>query len=296
MFAILGATGKVGLSTISTLRQAGTPVRAIVRDETKAGRFRAMGCEVALADLRNVDALSRAIADADAVQIILPPPFASEDAVGDMRRSIDSLADAFGRAHPARLVAVSDYGAHVGEWIGMPSVFRLFEERLRELAMPKVFLRSAEHMEGWGLIIPVAVATGILPSLHQPLDMQFPTISAPDLGRIAAELLLRRSTGASVRIVHAEGPRRYSANDVAAGLSQLCGRAIVADAQPRSQWRDSLVRVVSPSVAALLIDLYDAHNKGGLVDIEPDASEVRYGTTTLVDALRPLVPSAARYD
>jgi uncharacterized protein YbjT (DUF2867 family) len=142
MFAILGATGKVGRSTIATLRQAGTPVRAILRDETKATEFRAMGCEVALADLRNVDALSLAIADADAVQIILPPPFAAEDAVGDMRRSIDGLAEALGRAHPARLVAVSDYGAHVGEWIGMPSVFRLFEERLRELAMPKVLLRS----------------------------------------------------------------------------------------------------------------------------------------------------------
>ena len=177
----------------------------------------------------------------------------------------------------------------------MPSVFRLYEERLRELAMPKAFLRSAERMEGWGLVIPVAVATGILPSLHQPLDMRFPTISAPDLGRISAELLLRRNTEVVDRIVHAEGPRRYSANDVAAAVGQLCGRAVIAEAQPRSQWRDSLTRVLSPSVAALLIDLYDAHNTGGLVDIEPDANDVRYGSTELVAALRPLVPVAARH-
>lgn len=87
---------------------------------------------------------------ADTMHRAATPPVASEDAVGDMRRSIDCLAEALGRAQPTRLVAVSDYGAHVGEWIGMPSVFRLFEERLHELAMPKVFLRSAEHMEGWG--------------------------------------------------------------------------------------------------------------------------------------------------
>ena len=84
MFAILGATGKVGRSTISTLRQAGTPVRAISKDETKASEFRAMGCEVALADLQNVGALSLAIADADAVQIVFRPPVASEDVVGDI--------------------------------------------------------------------------------------------------------------------------------------------------------------------------------------------------------------------
>jgi uncharacterized protein YbjT (DUF2867 family) len=293
MFAIVGATGKVGYSTISSLREAGAPVRAILRDEAKASQFLAMGCEVAVADLRNAEALSRAIGDAETVQIVLPPSLGAEDAVGDMRRSIDSLAEALERARPNRVLAISDYGAHVAEWIGMPSVFRLFEERLRQLAMPTVLLRSAEHMEGWGLVIPVAAATGILPSLHHPVDMTFPTISAPDLGRIAADLLLRRSTDADVRIVHAEGPRRYSSNDVADALTQLCGRAVTAEAQPRSQWRDGLEWVLSSSAATLLIELYDAHNKGGLVDVEPDADDVRYGRTELVDALRPLVLAAA---
>jgi hypothetical protein len=38
---------------------------------------------------------------------------------------------------------------------------------------------------------------------------------------------------------------------------------------------------------------YDAHNKSGLVDVEPATGEVRYGTTELIEALRPLVPAAA---
>ena len=287
MFVVVGAAGKVGYSTSSALRKAGVPVRAVLRDESKAGRLAAIGCDIALADLQDPAALGRAIANADAVQIILPPPPKAEDAAGEMRRSIESLTDALERAHPKRVLAISDYGAHVGQDVGMPSVFRIFEQRLRRLKMSKVILRSAEHMEGWGASIPMAVATGVLPSLHHPVERMFPAVSAPDVGLIAADLLLHASE-ADEQVVHAEGPRRYSAVDVAAALSQLLGRPVAAQPVPRSQWQQSLEQVLSTSATKLLVDVYDAHNRGGLIDVEPNG-KVRYGTTEFVDALRPLV-------
>lgn len=289
MFAILGASGKIGYSTSLRLREAGVPVRAILRDATKASRLSEIGCDVALADLQDPAALGRAIANAEAVQVILPPPLRAQDAAGEMRRSIESLAEALERSRPNRMLAISDYGAHVGEGVGMPAMFHVFEERLRQLEMPKVLLRSAEHMEGWGLVIPAAVATGILPSLHHPVERPFATVSAPDVGVIAADLLLRPSAGANEEVIHAEGPRRYSATDVAAALSQLLGRTVTAQALPRAQWQESLERVLSASAANLLVELYDAHNKGRLIDVEPNKGEVRYGATSLIDALRPLV-------
>ncbi|MGH6624600.1 MAG: NAD(P)H-binding protein, partial [Burkholderiaceae bacterium] len=223
MFAIVGAAGKVGYSTSLALRKAGVPVRAVLRDESRAGRLSEIGCDIALADLQDPAALGWAIANAEAVQVILPPA-----GVGEMRRSIESLAEALTQARPNRVLAISDYGAHVREDIGMPTMYRILEERLRHLEMPKVFLRSAEHMQGWGLVIPVAVAAGILPSFHDPVDTEFPTVSAPDLGLIAADLLRHPNAGADLQVVHAEGPRRYSANDVAAALSQLLGRTVTA--------------------------------------------------------------------
>lgn len=51
MFAIVGAAGNVGYSTSSALRRAGVPVRAILRDRTKAARLSDIGCEIATADL-----------------------------------------------------------------------------------------------------------------------------------------------------------------------------------------------------------------------------------------------------
>ncbi|CAN7633538.1 NAD(P)H-binding protein [Acidovorax sp. LjRoot66] len=290
MFAILGAAGKVGYSTALALREAGVPVRAILRDPAKADRLRAIGCEVAVADLQDPAALGRAIADAQAVQLICPTTLQALDAVGDMRRSIDSMARALEQARPGLVLAISDYGAHVTEDIGMPSVFHGFEQRLRQLPMPKVFLRSAEHMEGWRGLIPVAAASGVLPSFHQQLDKPFPTVSAQDVGRMAAELLQHPGVAAGEHIVHAEGPRRYAATDVAETLGQLLGRTVSAQAVPRALWMEKLGRIVSESTARLLVGIYDAHDRGGLIDVEPGRGAVRYGTTGLLEALRPLVP------
>jgi NAD(P)H dehydrogenase (quinone) len=284
MFAIVGAAGKVGYSTALALRKAGVPVRAILRDKSKAGPLCEIGCDIAVADLQDTPALRSALSNAYAVQVILPP-----DGAVEMRRSIESLLEALEQARPNHVLAISDYGAHVREDIGMPTMFRMFEERLRHLDMPKVFLRSAEHMQGWGLVIPVAAETGILPSFHDPVEMKFPTISAADLGLIAADLLLHPNAGTDLQVIHAEGPSRYSANDVAVALSELFGRKVTAQAVPRSQWQENFERFLSESAAKLLVDLYDAHNKDGLVDVEPNG-DVRYGTTPLIGVLRPLVP------
>ncbi|MBB3656954.1 uncharacterized protein YbjT (DUF2867 family) [Rhizobium sp. BK650] len=289
MIAILGAAGKIGYSTAKALREAGVPVRAILRDPAKADRLTGIGCDVALADLQDAKALAGAMSGADSVQVILPADPRAEDIKADMRRSIESIADALEEARPGLVLAISDYGAHLGEGFAIPSMFHMFEQRLRQLDMRRIFLRSAEHMEGWGRAVPAAIATGILPSFHDPVEKQIPNVSAQDVGRIAADLLLRPEIETREQIVHAEGPRRYSASDVAAALSQLLGRTITAKPLPRSQWRESLGRVVSASAADLLTELYEVHSRGGLIDVEPNAGDVRYGTTELIDALRPVV-------
>ncbi|MDH0863339.1 NAD(P)H-binding protein [Mitsuaria sp. GD03876] len=289
MFAIVGAAGKVGHATSLALIEAGAPVRAVLRNDAKAGPLKAVGCEVALADLQDAEALARALAGARTVQVILPPRPLADDAVADMHRSIDSLVAALERTRPERVLAISDYGAHVEEDIGMPSVFRHFEQRLRGLATDLVLLRSAEHMEGWRGLLPVAVATGVLPSFHAPVERAFPTVSAGDVGAIAAELLLRPRHRDGARVVHAEGPRRHSAADVAEALGQLLGRTVAAREIPRGERMAALGRVMSASTARLLVGVYDAHRRGGLIDVEPGPAEVRRGSTTLVDALRPVV-------
>ncbi len=290
MLAIIGAGGNVGYSTSRTLRDAGVPVRAILRDATKAGRLSGIGCEIAVADLQDPAALAKAIGDADIVQVILPLSPKDPDPVEEMDRSAESLIAALTQARPDKVLVISDYGAHVADDIGMPSVFRRFEARLRELQACMLILRSAEHMHNWGRSIPKALESRVLSSFQNPLEMQQPTIAAQDLGAIAADLLMLPSWDKNQTIVHAEGPHRYSAADVAAALSQVTGQTIRAQAVPRSQWESILAQAMPASLADLLVKSNDAKNQGGLVDVEPNAGEVRHGTTQLIDALRPLLP------
>lgn len=136
---------------------------------------------------------------------------------------------------------------------------------------------------------PAAIETGVLASLHHPLTKRFPTVSAPDVGILAAELIVAPGRTGSPRVVHVEGPRRYTALQVAATLSELAGREVVARELPPSQWIPTLQRGgLSASYAELVAELFETHN-GGWIDVERGVGEIRRGTTELRDALAALV-------
>ena len=168
-------------------------------------------------------------------------------------------------------------------------MLRALEDRLAQLPGQKVFLRSAGHMQNWGRVLPVVKATGHLPTFHDPPDAPLPTVSAMDLGTIAAKLMLEQvPSGNGVKIVHAEGPRRYSNEDVAGTLGQIFGHQVDVAVVPREKWTETLEKGMSLSLAELLVRANDAMNKGGLLDAEQDG-EIMYGTTELFDVLQEIM-------
>jgi NAD(P)H dehydrogenase (quinone) len=178
---------------------------------------------------------------------------------------------------------ISDYGAQIPQGTGITLAFHYLEARLRETPTALTLLRSAEHMQNWSRVFKPAAQTGLLPSFHHPEAKMFPMVSASDVGSIAADLLAAPEDKNSPRIVHVEGPRRYSARDVARTLGEALGRPMGVLELPRSEWIATLVRGgLSARYAALIAELYDAHN-AGKIDIEEGASDVRRGTTEFAD-------------
>ncbi len=288
MHVILGASGKVGRTTITALRKHGIPVRAVLRDPAKAQAFSDLGCEIAIADLNDHGALVEAMSGADAVQVICPVNIRAEPAHAKMLQLIEVMAEALAAANPRQVLAISDYGAQHSAGTGVTLIFHALEARLRKLDSKLIFLRSAEHMQNWARLTKVAAETGQLPSFYHNQAKLLPIISAFDVGSIAAELLLE-SSDAKLRIVHAEGPRRYTPNDIAAAIGLLAGRDVTALLLPETEWRNVLLRAgLSESYAQLLVELYIAHN-AGRIDAESDVGEIRRGSTEMLDALRPLL-------
>ncbi|MGF6229485.1 NAD(P)H dehydrogenase (quinone) [Inquilinus ginsengisoli] len=287
MFVIIGATGRIGGAAARELRQRGRAVRAVVRDPGKAGTLADSGCDIAVADIADTGALTAALTGAEGVLAIVPLAPSRGDAAAETRSLIASLGRALEAARPPRTVAISDYGAQHAASTGITVLFHHLEQRLGGL--PGIaFLRSAEHMENWARSLRAATATGVLASLHHPLDKRFPTVSALDVGLIAADLLA--AAEAPPRILHAEGPQRYTALEVATGLAGPLGRPVQAMALPRGQWDEALAAGgLTEGYVRLITDLYDAHNAGR---IEVEGGEVRRGTTPLAEVLAALVRQA----
>ena len=295
MFVIFGASGHVGQSAVTTLRNAGHPVRAVLRDARHRERFARLGCDVAIAELTDANAIASAIDGAQAVQLLCPVPVADPDPAATMTRTIDVASAALAANPPPVLLALSDYGAERDGNTGITRLFHDFEARLRTISTQLTLLRSAEHLQNWTRVLPVALGTGVLPSFHHPVGKVFPTVWAPDVGVVAARLLLDAPEGGSgPRIVSVEGPTRASVTAIAETLAAAAGRPIVAHELPRDTWTATLLRAgLSERHAQLIVDLYDVHN-AGQIDVEAGVSERLYGMTTLADALAQLVRGHAR--
>jgi uncharacterized protein YbjT (DUF2867 family) len=254
---------------------------------------------VVRADLLDPDAVAAAVEGCDCVQVICPVPARAADPVAQMSAVIDALVQGMRAVPAAAVVAISDYGAEIPGGTGITAVFHRLEARLGELPNPLTFVRSAEHMHNWTRQLRATLKTGTLASMHQPLTKAFPTVHAPDLGAITADLLLSPFTPAgSPRVVYAEGPRRYSALDVAAALATITASDITAREVTREQWEPMLTAAgATPGLAKLTAELYDAHN-AGLIDALPGA-DIRYGATPLKDALASVVtapgPAVSRH-
>lgn len=290
MIVVFGASGRTGGAAVQELRRRGIHVRGVARDPSK-NRLAVSPEEIlTIADLYDGRAVRDAVGGAEAVLILCPPRVSAPDVLADAQSIIDNLATAIELARPRAVVAISDYGAQHPSGTGITVLFNRMEARLRSLPASVTFIRSAEHMENWARQIGPARARGILPSLHHPVTKLFPTVAAADVGLVAADLL---ASGADhprrPRVVHVEGPRRYSAVDVADTMARLLGRSVAAQPLPRDQWASVLEAAgLGDDYARCVVELQDAHNAGH-IDVEPGGGEMRRGSTALETVLARLL-------
>jgi NAD(P)H dehydrogenase (quinone) len=145
-------------------------------------------------------------------------------------------------------------------------------------------LRAAWFMENAAWDVDAA-RSGTLPSFLQPLDHPIPMVATADIGRTAAGLLREHWTG--TRVVELEGPRRYSANDIAAGFAAALGHDVTAQPVPRETW-EALFRsqgMQHPLPRARMVDGFNE----GWIDFERSGTEHRIAPTELAEVLKGLV-------
>jgi uncharacterized protein YbjT (DUF2867 family) len=284
MFAITAITGKVGGAVARTLLDAGHPVRAIVRDAAKGRAWAARGCDVALADTADADALAAALTGVEGAFLLLPPQFDPEPGFREVRATIAAIREAVMRARPPKLVVLSTVGADAMQ-PNLLNVLRFLEEALADAPMPVRFLRAAWFMENAEWDIPSARDEGVYRSYLQPLDRPVPMIATDDVGRTAAELLVENWTGHQV--VELEAPERVTPDAIAAAFARALGRPVRAEAIERSTW-EGIFRaqgMKNPEPRMQMVDGFNA----GWIDFADQGAGARKGRIGIDEAIARLV-------
>lgn len=281
MYAITGITGQVGSALGEQLLAAGLPVRAVVRDAAKGAAWAGRGAEVALADVNDAAALTRAFNGAEAVFVLLPPTFDPSEGFPEARRSIAALREALAAARPARVVVLSTIGAQATQH-NLLNQLGIMERELGGLDLPITFLRAAWFIENSLWDVPTARAEGRIASFLQPLDRPVTMVACADISAVAAELL--QETWSGVRVVELEGPVRISPNDIAASFSRLLGHQVRAETVTRDTWAELFTAqgMKNPTPRMQMLDGFNQ----GWIEFE---STSRKGATTLDTALAALL-------
>ena len=169
MFAVTGITGQVGAAVARSLLSADQSVRAVVRERSKGAPWAQLGCDIAVADLSDTDALTAAFEGTTGVFAMLPPVFDPAPGFPEATVFINSLRAALALAKPAKIVALSTVGADAPQ-PNLLNVLGRMEEALGSLPIPVTFLRAAWFMENAAWDIDSA-KKGLIQSYLQPLDL-----------------------------------------------------------------------------------------------------------------------------
>jgi NAD(P)H dehydrogenase (quinone) len=283
MFAVTGITGKVGSRVARGLIAQGQTVRAVVRSRAKGDEWAALGCEICVASVDDVTAMTEALRGVDGVFLMTPPNYDPEPGFPDTQQNSAAIRTAIEESRPGKVVFLSTVGAQVTE-LNLLNNSGMTEAMLRTVPVPVAFLRAAWFMENAAWDIESA-KSGVVHSFLQPLDHRIPMVATEDIAQTAVELLGQSWNG--VRIVELEGPERYSSNDVAAALASALHAPVRNEIVPRSTWEE-LFRSQGMKNPLPRIRMVDGFNEGW-IDFESGQRGSRKGSTTLRAALQALV-------
>ncbi|WP_334044869.1 NmrA family NAD(P)-binding protein [Burkholderia ambifaria] len=287
MYAITGITGQVGGALARELLATGQPVRAVVRDATRAASWADRGCEIATAFMEDAASLAAAFEGATGVFILPPSEFDPAPGFPEARKVIEAVSAALLEGRPEKVVCLSTIGAQADE-VNLLTQRTLMEQALREMPMPVTFLRPGWFMENAAWDVASARDEGVIASYLHPLDKPVSMVATADVGRVAAELLQQRWRG--VRVVELEGPRRVSPNDLALAFAHVLGAQVRAEVVDRRTW-DALFRGQGMKHPLPRMRMLDGFNEGWIA-FESNPDEIVRGRVELETVLRELVSRA----
>ena len=285
MFVISGATGNTGSVVAETLLDQGQPVRVIVRSEEKGEAWKAKGAEVAVAEITDTTALTKALDGATGAYFMLPPDLANEDFLGESMRRAEAIVKAASTARLPHAVILSSVGAQHSDRVGPISTIAHMEKLFIAASIPLSAVRPGYFLENIHDVMPAVLHEGIFPSMILPLGHKIDMVATRDIGLTVAEALITPPNLAH-RVIELKGARQYSAEDIASELSRSLGRKIAPVPVPQDAWVDTLKKAgLSQQSAETMAEMHESINNGRIEFLDPNAKKASITLETFVEKL-----------
>ncbi len=285
MFAIAGVSGHVGAATADALLKQGQKIRVLVRKPEQGERWAKRHAEVAVVDLTDEPALTKALVGMSGAFLLLPPNMGAKDYLAESAAFVDHLVHAVKKSDLKNLVFLSSVGAQHPSGTGPIVALHRAEKAFKGITPSLTFVRPAWYLENWATSLMSALETGELRFFGQT-HHKFPQVCAHDVGEAAAKALVANAHG--THVVEVAGKEPWSVEDVAQILHTLLDAPVKAVSVPVEQAKDALAAAGLPEpMAALYAELYQGMARGLVAFSHP--KEFQRGTTPLFDALKTLV-------
>ena len=257
MILLVGATGNLGGRIARRLIDHGLPFRALIRPSTEAGGAAALASDIVRGDLRDPEALQRAVEGIETVissahsldRIMAGRDDVSIEAVD--RRGNANLVAAAAAAAVSRFIFVSFPGPILASRTPFAEAKLATEELLRASPMHEIIVRPDAYQEPWL-------------SAERRFDWRSGTVTifGSGDGRAAyvamddvAEAIVRLATLADApRLVDLGGPEAISRNELVTAFESAVGHPIKRQRVPRIALRVGAfaLRRAKPGLASVL--------------------------------------------
>jgi uncharacterized protein YbjT (DUF2867 family) len=270
MYTVLGATGNIGSVITKKLLEKGERVRVVGRNAARLQQYVRRGAEAFVADVKDAEALTRALTGVRAAFLMIPPGMTSPDYRAEQEMESEAISTAAKNAGLKYAVNLSSIGAQAPAGTGPILGVHDFERKLNAVErLNALHLRPAHFMENHISGIGMIQMMGILAGALKP-ELKIPMIATRDIGAYAAERLLKLDFSGK-QTHELLGERDLSMTEVAAIISRGIGKPDLRYVQfSYEQVEQTLVQMGLPGkTAAYIIEMFQGLNNGIAAGLEP---------------------------
>ncbi len=273
-YAVTGATGNTGNIIASRLLEEGHKVRVIGRSAERLASLVEKGAEAHVGSQEDESFLTHALTGADAVYVMIPTNLRAVNLREDMNKVGDAITSAVKSSGVKFVVTLSSVGAHLPDKTGPIAGLHDLEQRLNKLDGAHILhLRPTFFMENLLTGIDAVKNMGVNGSPVRG-DIQMPMIATQDIGRFAAERLLKLDfSGHSTRELL--GERDLSMNEATKILGKAIGKEDLAYVQFSYEDTEKamLGMGISPGVVSSFLEMNKGFNDDSIKGEESRTAE-----------------------